>query len=98
MDDVEDFEDIEEPSSMSVVACRSLCLSLSFCLSLSSRRWAEFPDHHRGLIFGGLVFLCSVTRSAESGGYDELENFPNKVEIFTASVEGNLSDPSYIMK
>jgi uracil phosphoribosyltransferase len=42
--------------------------------------------------------LCSVTRSAESGGYDELENFPNKVEIFTASVEGNLSDPSYIMK
>eukprot|EP01043_Picozoa_sp_COSAG02_P015314 COSAG02_NODE_650_length_18912_cov_23.728698_9_plen_109_part_00 len=39
-------------------------------------------------------------RSPESGsgGYDELENFPNKVEIFTASVEGKLSDPSYIMK
>ena len=31
-------------------------------------------------------------------GYDELESFPNKVEIFTASVDGDLRDPAYIMK
>eukprot|EP01043_Picozoa_sp_COSAG02_P034093 COSAG02_NODE_2365_length_9052_cov_11.510779_3_plen_1026_part_00 len=43
--------------------------------------------------------LVWLGRSPESsGGYDELESFPNKVEIFAASVEGNLSDPSYIIK
>lgn len=36
--------------------------------------------------------------SAESGGSDEADCYPSKVEIFTASVEGDLSDPSYILK
>eukprot|EP01046_Picozoa_sp_COSAG06_P021977 COSAG06_NODE_1679_length_8738_cov_49.835050_8_plen_175_part_00 len=64
MDDVEDFEDIEEPSSMSVVACRSLCLSLSLSAcrslraagqsSLTTTVWADFRR-------AGLV-LCDQVR------------------------------------
>ncbi len=68
---------------MALALMVSLCACACACACVRLRWLAGWPG-----------------RSPESGsgGYDELENFPNKVEIFTASVEGKLSDPSYIMK
>ena len=45
-----------------------------------------------------LIAALTYRRVRTRRGYDELESFPNKVEIFTASVDGDLRDPAYIMK